>query len=267
RITRHYISPSAPRRLPLPPRDRDACLRAAQHTTHPSALLPAFLLAETTLRRARSHPQFVRWARANANASRVLFLRVLGAVLVLLGVGVDVVLVLSRLGPYWRVGCWLLWWLGFAVLVAAGRGVCLVLHWAGGRQVRPWEGVAEEEKKGGDDDEGWWTGHKRGDTSSTTVSSASSSSSSSSTASGVDPLRKPSLQVFGPANDYSRELWMKSYREKGVMRRVFDETVVVQNKGLASWQDRTVLFSLLWGGAGATALTVVSLFVPSGRLF
>jgi hypothetical protein len=89
----------------------------------------------------------------------------------------------------------------------------------------------------------------------------------SSVASRVDPLRKPSLQVFGPGNEYSDEAWVGVYEGKGVMCRVFDETVVVQNKGMVSWQDRTVLFALLWGGAGAAALTVVSLFVPSGRLF
>jgi hypothetical protein len=92
-------------------------------------------------------------------------------------------------------------------------------------------------------------------------------SSASSTASRADPLRKPSLQVFGPANVYAGEPWMAGYEGKGVMSKVFDETVVVQNEALMRWQDRTVFFALLWGGVGAAALMVVSLFLPSGRLY
>jgi hypothetical protein len=75
------------------------------------------------------------------------------------------------------------------------------------------------------------------------------------------------LQVFGPANEYSGEEWMAGYEGKGVVGRVFDETVVVQNRALVAWQDRAVFLALLWGGAGSAALTVVSLFVPSGGLF
>jgi hypothetical protein len=81
----------------------------------------------------------------------------------------------------------------------------------------------------------------------------------------VDLVRKPG--VFRPAGDDSTEAVTERYREKGVMLRVFDETVTVKNRPLMMWQDRTVLVALLWGAAGATALTVVSLFVPSGRLF
>jgi hypothetical protein len=68
-------------------------------------------------------------------------------------------------------------------------------------------------------------------------------------------------------DDDSTKEWVESYREKVVVEKVFDETVAVRNKALMMWQDRSVLVALLWGAAGATALTVVSLFVPSGRLF
>ncbi|KAK3897720.1 hypothetical protein C8A05DRAFT_19567 [Staphylotrichum tortipilum] len=178
-LTRHYLSPSpsTPRLLALSPSDRAACLRAAQHTTHPSALLPAFLAADATLR-ARSHPAFARWARRNVNKARVRFLVGIGVGLVLMGCLVDVLLVLAGVSVFWRVG----------------------------------------------------------------------------------------LRAFGPANDYSGETWKGAYHAKGWMRRVFDDTVVVQSKALAMWQDRAVMLAVLWGGAGATALTVVSLFIPSVRL-
>ncbi|KAL2193475.1 hypothetical protein P885DRAFT_45228 [Corynascus similis CBS 632.67] len=257
RITRHYISPSSPRRLPLSSKDREACLGGVKHTTHPSALLPAFLSAEATLR-ARAHPAFVRWSRRNASAARLLFLRCLGTLLVALGFGLDVLLILlggGGLSAYWRALCVVLWWPGLTVLVAAARGVCIVLRARGrARQVRPWE----------DHDVLDWAGikawreHKRAGTEDSAFSLASSAASM------LDPLRKPSLQVFGPANDYSGEPWSTRYDAKSVWSKVFDETVVVQNKALVMWQDRTILFAFLWGGAGAAALTVISLFVPSG---
>ncbi|KAL2147853.1 hypothetical protein VTI28DRAFT_3331 [Corynascus sepedonium] len=319
RITRHYISPSGPRRLPLSSKDREACLGGVKHTTHPSALLPAFLSAEATLR-ARAHPAFVRWSRRNASAARLLFLRCLGTLLVALGFGLDVLLILLSLPPplppssesrsgfgsaegavdasdgddgagqkggggsgggglsaYWRAVCVVLWWPGLTVLVAAARGVCIVLRARGrARQVRPWEGhdvldwagISGDGVGGGEEKSDFglegrrgeeaWREHKRAGTEDSAFSLASSAASM------LDPLRKPSLQVFGPANDYSGEPWSTRYDAKSVWSKVFDETVVVQNKALVMWQDRTILFAFLWGGAGAVALTVISLFVPSG---
>ncbi|KAH6847902.1 hypothetical protein B0I37DRAFT_354580 [Chaetomium sp. MPI-CAGE-AT-0009] len=231
RITRHYICPTAPRKLRLSPKDREACLRAVQHTTHPTALLPAFLTSEATLR-THSHPHFLHYTRRNANPTRLRCVTILGTTLITLGFALDLVLVLSRREAHWRAVCAALWWPGLAVLAAAARG--------------------------------GWRKHRRTETGSSTASMISSTSS---TASRVDPLRKPSLQLFGPANEYAGEAWMAGYDGKGVVSKVFDETVVVQNKALMMWQDRTVFFALLWGGAGAVALTVVSLFIPSGRLY
>ncbi|KAK4144053.1 uncharacterized protein C8A04DRAFT_11797 [Dichotomopilus funicola] len=314
RIARLYISPSAPRRLRLSQRDREACLRAVQHTTHPSTLLSAFMAAEAALRgpspipnprrswfsslfsrlsifrksSSSSHERFVRWVRRNANPSRLRFLRLLGALLVVLGTALDAVLIVlsSSLSssstpssssalhsPYLRAICFLLWWPGLTVLMAAGNGVCLLLRGAGRRQVRPWESegpVMEPPGHGEDGKQNPEAGeHKRTDTTSSTTSTMSAVSQASSTVSWDDPLRKPSLQTFGPANDYTGEAssWGKRYQEKGFMKRVFDETVVVQNGALMAWQDRTVLFAALWGAAGAAALTAVSLFIPKGGLF
>ncbi|AEO71523.1 uncharacterized protein THITE_2123999 [Thermothielavioides terrestris NRRL 8126] len=190
----------------------------------------------------------------------------------------------------------MLWWPGFWVLGLAGQGVCLVLYFARVRQVRPWEGAvgdgdgggggdgggeegAVEEGVGGDNEGdgdgkevekgavvcGWREHRRKGTGSSSSVVSAASKAWS--TASVVDPLRKPSLQVFGPANDYSGEPWTSAYKAKGLVRRVFDETVPVQDKALVMWQDRTVFVALVWAGAVSTALAVGSLFVPSGGLF
>jgi hypothetical protein len=82
----------------------------------------------------------------------------------------------------------------------------------------------------------------------------------------VGPLRKASLQVFGPANEFEGEPWVAMYQGKGLWRKVFDGTVPVQDKGLVLMQDRAVFFAVLWAGAVTAGLTVASLFVPSGML-
>ena len=70
RVVRHYVAATGDRSLPdLFPPERAACLRAARCTTHPSALLPAFLAAESALRE-QSFPRFVRdWCVGNVDPS------------------------------------------------------------------------------------------------------------------------------------------------------------------------------------------------------
>ncbi|KAL1838569.1 hypothetical protein VTJ49DRAFT_2529 [Mycothermus thermophilus] len=307
RITRHYLCPTSPRFLRLlPARDRATCLVASQHTTHPSALLPAFSAVEASLRK-RSHPAFARWSLRNAGTARLHLVRWIAGLVVGVGVVVDVVLVLSRLPAYWRVVCLGLWWPAMVALWAAGSGVCVVLWWRGGRQVRPWEtgeGSVEERKGvlgdeedvtevkggGGDDDGGGraegWREHRRSETevswwsskgrlnrgsSVSDVGKIRTSRTTTLTATTTKPTPsqyKPSLQVFGPRNDFSHEPWVTAYQAQGFWAKaVRQKTVAIHNRALLAWQDRVVFVSVLWGGAVATAVTVASLFVPVGGLF
>ncbi|KAK5661040.1 hypothetical protein OQA88_12419 [Cercophora sp. LCS_1] len=242
RIVRLYITSPSPRQLPLSQRDRESCLRAAQHTTHPSALLPALLHAEASLR-LNSHPSFIRHSTSNANLPRLVFLRCLGILLILAGLAVDIILILSRQSNFLRILCLVLWWPGLTILIAAWRRLCVVLHFHGERQLRPWE-LAEDEVE-----------EKRH------VRKGSVSSL------GADPLRKKSLQTFGPANEFDDEAWVGVYERQGWCERVMGETTGVRNGALRLVQDRTVFFAVLWGGLVASLLTVASLFVPKGDLF
>ncbi|KAK0706535.1 hypothetical protein B0T26DRAFT_459930 [Lasiosphaeria miniovina] len=306
RVVRQYIAESAPRQLNLAPHDREACLRAAQHTTHPSSLLPAFTAAEANLR-GTSHPNFIRWSKSNANRARVVFIRVIGIVLVLLGLGLDLVLILSRRNNFLRVVCIVLWWPGLASLIASVHNLCPVLHFNNKRQLRPWELVdggggdqtdyafeqQQDEnrfttpnnssiRKSNDDDENAaaaamtkadrirssYHSHCRQHHSrrGTQTSIASSTSSNSNT----DPLRKTSLQTFGPRNQYARDAgWAAAgwARRPLVLGRIFGETVRVQNGALQLLQDRAVFFAVLYGGLAASALTAASLFAPAGNMF
>ncbi|KAH8888346.1 hypothetical protein GQ53DRAFT_843706 [Thozetella sp. PMI_491] len=265
KIVRQYIAEGAPRQLNLAPKDREYCLQATQHTTHPSALLPAFVVADANLR-GQSHPNFIRWSMANVNRARMLFLQSIGVLLILLGVGLDVFFILSGLSHYLRIICLLLWWPGITVLAAALKGLCLLLHFHNLRHARPWEQSSgqgsqdaksvETDSDGSEKDAAAHTPHKH-DGKDTTGGHVNA----------VDPLRKPSLQTFGPSNDFSKEPWVAMYMNKSFLEKVFEPTVLVQNSSLQLLQDRSVFFAVLWGGLGASVLTVGSLFVPSGNLF
>jgi hypothetical protein len=239
------------------------CLRAAQHTTHPSALLPAFLVAEANLR-SHSHPNFISWATSNGNRPRILFLRLIGFFIVFLGMLLDTILILSRQSHFLRITCLALWWPGLAILIAACNRLCVVLHFYGERQLRPWELFNDIEEKGLPDDDssislpekhksGGFRKHSRMNTS---VSSL-----------GADPLRKSSLQTFGPKNDTADEQWAWQYQSQCLMQKIAGETTPVQNTALRLLQDRTVFLAVLWGGLLASVLTAASLFVPAGNFF
>ncbi|KAL2265534.1 hypothetical protein VTJ83DRAFT_6634 [Remersonia thermophila] len=251
RITRHYLSPSSPRFLRLlPARDRETCLVASQHTTHPSALLPAFSAVEASLR-DRSHPAFARWSLRNAGKARLDLVRAVAGLVVALGAVLDAVLALSGLPAPWRVVCLGLWWPAMVALWAAGRGVK-------GMPSRGSNNFNSAEK----------TRPGRAARSTSTSSTATTTTTTLTAAKATPSQYKPSLQVFGPPNDFSHEPWVAAHQAQGFWAKaVRQETVAVNNRALLAWQDRVVFVSVLWGGVVATAVTVASLFVPVGGLF
>lgn len=109
-----------------------------KRTTHPSALLPAFTAAEMILK-TRSHPNFIRRSKRNANKPRLVLIRAIASAVVLFGFVIDVLLVLSSASTFWRVASLVVWWPGFTLLLAAVHGVCLFLYAWNLQQLRPWE--------------------------------------------------------------------------------------------------------------------------------
>jgi hypothetical protein len=135
---RHYLAFNAPRELNLSHKDRALCLHALQHTTHPSALAPAVTIAEAALR-GQSHPNFIRWSICNGNKPRVVFVRAMAFSHVIFGFLIAIPLTLSRASRWWRIFAAPVWWFGLSGLIAAYRGVCVILHKGHGRHLRPWE--------------------------------------------------------------------------------------------------------------------------------
>ncbi|TLS22902.1 uncharacterized protein PpBr36_06340 [Pyricularia pennisetigena] len=139
RIARTYIDKGAPRELKLSEADRTSILEGLQYTTHPTVLLPALTMSSNILREF-SHPSFIKWSLyRNANKPRINFTLSMAAVLIVLGLGVDVILVVSGLPTSLRALGILLLWPGITWLAAAAKGLCLELHFQRLRQQRPWE--------------------------------------------------------------------------------------------------------------------------------
>lgn len=140
-IIQHYISGEAPRRLQISDEDLTDCLDAAKKTTHPSALLPAFIASEAILK-SHSHPKFIRKSLRNANKPRLVFIRILASFVVFLGLVLSMLLILSPVARFWRVASLFLWWPGFTTLISTGQGICLSLYISNLRQIAPWESTA-----------------------------------------------------------------------------------------------------------------------------
>jgi len=138
RVMRHYLAFGSPRELNLSHKDRALCLHALQHTTHPSALLPAVKIAETALR-GQSHPNFVRWSICNGNKPRVFFVRTMGVSNILFGFVIAVLLTLSRASRWWRIFAAVEWFIGISTMVCAYKGLCIIMHHSHTRNLRPWE--------------------------------------------------------------------------------------------------------------------------------
>ncbi|KAK7756655.1 hypothetical protein SLS62_001492 [Diatrype stigma] len=261
RIIATYLATGAPRQLNLSDRERRAALAALSRTTHPSALRAAARAAEDALRR-QAHPNFVRWSICNANPARVAFARGLGGFLVAAGTAAAVVLTLGggddgRKGAgtggvargYRAIGA-VGWVLGIATLVAAWKGMCVVLHGMHHRHVRPWElfqdgvGGGENSSSSSNEDDG-----------SKKYGSSSSSSSSS-------------FDSFGPSNrGYEDEPWVVRYARRNVVRRVFDRQVWIQEPALRQIQDTIFVQALLAALLASGALTTVFVCLPGGNLF
>ena len=222
RVISIYIAQGSSRELNLSARERAAVLHALQHTTHPSAFGPARAAVESMLRR-QSHPNFIRWAICNGNRPRVIFARGLGVFLIVAGLIAHVLLVLSGASRAWRVLPLLGWFIGVATLVAAWKGMCVVLHGLHHRHVRPWELF-------GDDAEG-----------DVVVRDTES----------VDPVdddeKAPSRRSFlsDTSNSFEDRPWVARYRRRNVVRKVFDRQVWIQEPALRQIQDTIFLQSVL----------------------
>jgi hypothetical protein len=231
RIITLYIAVDGSRQLNLSDRERSAVLHALQHTTHPSALRAAFTSAEYSLRR-QAHPNFIRWTICNGNRPRVIFARGLGISLILFGILADILITLSSASRAWRVLPIILLIIGISTLIAAWKGMCVVLHGMHHRHLRPWELFADPED--------------------TTPKTSSEDSL----------INPPSL-----SGSYEDEPWVRKYEKRNLIRKVFDREVWIQEPALRQIQDTIFVQSLVGAFLGACVIVGVFCAVPRGGFF
>ncbi|KAK0655808.1 hypothetical protein B0T16DRAFT_319899 [Cercophora newfieldiana] len=228
RVIATYIIDGAPRQLNLSDREQKVVLHALAYTTHPSALREVSKLAESILRR-QAHPNFIRWSICNGNPARVFFARALGSGLIVISTAIALALTLSGLGRGYRALAAIGWVLGIATLIAAWKGMCVVLHGMHHHHVRPWELFVSEED--------------------------------------ADSLGKRSFDSFGSSNSYEEQPWVIRYQKRNIIRKIFDREVWIQEPALRQIQDTIFVQSMLCALLIAGVSTAIFVAVPGGNFF
>ncbi|KAI9804903.1 MAG: hypothetical protein M1833_006206 [Piccolia ochrophora] len=231
RIIATYVAKGTPRELNLSDRERNAVVHALGNTTHPSAFRAIASTVEWSLRH-QAHPNFIRWTICNGNRPRVIFARGLGVGTIALGFVAAILITLSGAGRGWRALAAIGWVIGVATLIAAWKGMCVVLHGMHHRHLRPWELFAEDDNASADLE-----------------------------------LKKASFDSIGTKNSYEDEPWVAKYEKRNLVRKVFDREVWIKEPALRQIQDTIFLQAV--GGALVISAVCVGVFValPHGRYY
>ncbi|KAI1411387.1 hypothetical protein F5Y13DRAFT_165617 [Hypoxylon sp. FL1857] len=241
RVISTYIIDGSPRQLNLSDREQRGVIQALAYTTHPSALRSVVRSVKNMLRR-QAHPNFIRWSICNGNPARASFAKALGIGLIVCATIGAFLLTLSSAARGWRALFAIGWVVGISTLIAAYKGMCVVLHGLHHRHVRPWE-----------------------------LFDSPSSSSSPVAEPGLEEQEKgvkgDSFDSFGSSNSYEDEPWVVRYKRRGIVRKIFDREVWIQEPALRQIQDVIFVQSMLAALLGAGVLTAVFVAVPAGNFF
>jgi hypothetical protein len=235
RVIATYIMDGAPRQLNLASWELKVAMQALSYTTHPSALRGVIKTVESSLRR-QAHPNFVRWSICNGNPARVLFARCLGVGLIVAGFAIAAVVTLSDLGRGYRALAAIAWVLGISTLIAAYKGMCVVLHGMHHRHIRPWELFDQSKELSMED------GHQHLPT-------------------------NRSFESFGTSNSYEDEPWVVKYQRRNVVRKVFDREVWVQEPALRQIQDVIFVQAIVGSVVAGAVLAGIFVALPGGGFF
>ncbi|PVI06775.1 hypothetical protein DM02DRAFT_552255 [Periconia macrospinosa] len=233
RIISIYIADGGARQLNLSSKERTKLLHALQNTTHPSAFKDVANTVEWSLR-CQAHPNFIRWTICNGNRPRVVFARGLGIGGIVGGLIAAVLITLSSAGRAWRVLSLIGFFIGISTLIAAWKGMCVVLHGMHHRHLRPWELFASDDEPESFD------------------------------------IKSDSVESFATqdsTNSFEDEPWVAKYEKRNLIRKVFDREVWIQEPALRQIQDTIFLQAIL--GALVLSFIIVGIFcaVPHGGYF
>ncbi|KAI9842404.1 MAG: hypothetical protein M1838_003156 [Thelocarpon superellum] len=231
RIIETYLAKGAPRELNISARERIATIHALRNTTHPSAFRAVAKTVEWSLRQ-QAHPNFIRWSICNGNRPRVIFARGLGLFGILAGTLAAILITLSHAGRGWRVLAAIGWMIGISTLIAAWKGMCVVLHGMHHRHLRPWELFEDSDSVSTNWDMG-----------------------------------KASVETFGTSNSYEDEPWVAKYENRNILRKILDREVWIQEPALRQIQD-TIFLQAIGGALVITAIcTGIFVALPKGGYY
>jgi len=176
----------------------------------------------------------VRWTICNGNRARVIFARGLGIFGIVAGLLVAIILTLSSAGRAWRAISMIGFFIGTSTLIAAWKGMCVVLHGMHHRHIRPWELFASDDEQ--------QTYEFKSDSSNSVDSHASS-------------------------NSWEDEPWVARYEKRNIVRKIFDREVWIQEPALRQIQDTIFIQAIL--GALVISGVAVGIFcaIPQGNFF
>lgn len=221
-----FIVVDSPHQLNISSCQRAVLLKALETTTHPSVFKVVAADIETALRTSL-HPNFIRYATRNGNKARIIFARCLGVFLILAGLVTELLLTLSSVPRGYRALGAIGLVIGIATLIAACRGMCVVLHGLHHRHFRPWELFSS----GPDKDTESYSLHE-------------------------------SMQIFGPSNEFEDASWVARYQKRNLVRKIFDKETWIQEPALRQIQDMVFLQSILVALLISGVITVIFLIVP-----
>jgi len=165
------------------------------------------------------------------------------------------VLTLSRYSRWYRIFAAVLWFIGTSSLVAAYKGLCIILHHSHSRNLRPWElDDPHVEQRNSDD---------------TVQLSNLSNYDESYMDKEKDGLsrRTTSLHTFGPKNSFDDESWVEREKRKSIIRKMFERETWTQDETLRVLQDKIVLGANIWSAIITLILTIVFVALPSGNFY
>lgn len=172
----------------------------------------------------------------------------MGVVHTVLGFLTALLLVLSHVSRWWRLFAAPNWFLGISTLVAAYKGLCVILHKNHQRAVKPWEDPAALYSTftggdAGDIEEYEEDGHG--------VEMAEKGYESSSRSSTPGLKRKHgSLDTFGSSNESitTGSSWVKRYEKKSTIKKIFDSKSTTLSTSAVGYEPHLALLDpeLTW---------------------
>ena len=75
------------------------------------------------------------------------------------------------------------------------------------------------------------------------------------------------MEVFGPANGYAGEEWVRTYPRRRWWRKLFEGRVEVRDPGLKSIQDRMIRQAEAWALLVTVLLTIAFCAIPPANLY